>query len=238
MNILIIEDETLAARRLSRMTKEILGTSCESLTVKNSIDEAEAFLTDNPVQLVLLDLNLNGKSGFDLFTRLAAGSFHTIIVSASLDQAVTAFEHGVLDFVPKPFTRERLEKAFARLSAARAAQPSAMKYLSVKNLGEVRLIPLDTVRFFKGADDYVEIHCAGNSMELYSKSMDALMQILPPAYCRIHKSYIVDLTNVKAIHVHGGGKYELELLDGTKLPVSRTQYPVIQERLGGSRNRE
>jgi two-component system, LytTR family, response regulator LytT len=234
MNILIIEDEALAARRLARMTQDILGPACESLIIKNSVDEAEAYINEHPVQLVLLDLNLNGTSGFELFKRLAAGSFHTIIVSASLDQAVTAFEHGVLDFVPKPFNRERLEKAFERLSVARAAAGAApgVKYLSVKNLGEVRLIPLETVRFFKGADDYVEIHLRDNSLELYGKSMDALMQLLPSHYFRIHKSYIVDLGKARTIHVHGGGKYELELLDGIKLPVSRTQYPAIQEKLG------
>jgi two-component system, LytTR family, response regulator LytT len=232
MNVLIIEDEALAARRLARMTREILGPACESLTIKVSVDEAGTHLQSHPVQLVLLDLNLNGASGFDLFKRLAAGSFHTIIVSASLDQAVTAFDHGVLDFVPKPFSKERLEKAFERLSSARAAHAPGMKYLSVKNYGEIRLIPLENVRFFKGADDYVEIHLNDNSLELYGKSMDALMQLLPSPYCRIHKSYIVDLSKAMALHIQGGGKYEVELLDGMKLPVSRMQYPVIQERLG------
>jgi two-component system, LytTR family, response regulator LytT len=231
MNIVIIEDEALAARRLARMTQEILGPSCESLTIKNTVNEAEAYINDHPVQLVLLDLNLNGKSGFDLFQRLSAGSFHTIIVSASLDQAVTAFEYGVLDFVPKPFDRARLKKAFDRLTVAQTAPSSGIKYLSVKNLGEVRLIPLEKVRFFKGADDYVEIHCNDNTFELYSKSLDALIQILPQTYCRIHKSYIADLGKATTIHVHGGGKYELELLDGAILPVSRTQYQAIQEKL-------
>jgi DNA-binding LytR/AlgR family response regulator len=201
------------------------------LTIKSSVDDAETHLHCHAVQLVLLDLNLNGKSGFDLFKRLSAGSFHTIIVSASLDQAVTAFDHGVLDFVPKPFSRDRLEKAFSRLSGARAARTPGMKYLSVKNYGEIRLVSLENVRFFKAADDYVEIHLNDNTLELYSKSMDALTQLLPSRYCRIHKSYIVDLFRAKTIHVHGGGKYELELLDGTKLPVSRTQYQAIQERL-------
>jgi two-component system, LytTR family, response regulator LytT len=232
MNILIIEDEALAARRLARMTKEILGPACESLTIKSSVDDAGTHLQSHPVQLVLLDLNLNGASGFDLFKRLASGSFHTIIVSASLDQAVTAFDHGVLDFVPKPFSRDRLEKAFARLSGARAARAPGMKYLSVKNYGEIRLVSLENVRFFKAADDYVEILLNDNTLELYSKSMDALMQLLPSPYCRIHKSYIVDLSKAKTIHVYGGGKYELELLDGMKLPVSRTQYQAIQEKLG------
>jgi two-component system, LytTR family, response regulator LytT len=231
MNILIVEDEALAARRLKRMAEELLGAEVTSLVVKDSVADAEEYLGGNPVNLVLLDLNLNGESGFELLTRLAAGSFHTIIVSASIEKAITAFDYGVLDFVPKPFDKERLKKAFDRLTAARSAGPSSLKYLSVKNQGTVRLVPLDTVRFFKGADDYVEIHLNNGSFELYSKSLDALMQLLPPYYVRTHKSYIVDFRTAKQIIIHGGGKYKLELHNGITLPVSRTHYQAIQETL-------
>jgi two-component system, LytTR family, response regulator LytT len=57
------------------------------------------------------------------------------------------------------------------------------------------------------------------------------MQLLPPQYVRTHKSYIVDFRKAKQIIVHGGGKYELELQDGNKIPVSRTQYQVMQDKL-------
>ncbi|HUI91772.1 MAG TPA: LytTR family DNA-binding domain-containing protein [Chitinivibrionales bacterium] len=231
MNILIVEDEALAARRLKRMVEELLPGPATSVAVQGSLAEAEHYLAQNPVNLVFLDLNLNGESGFDLLKRLTAGAFHTIIVSASTDQAVTAFDYGVLDFVPKPFDRERLKKALDRLGAARSLHPSGLKYLSVKSLGAVRLVPLASVRFFKGADDYVEIHCAGGSVELYGKSLDSLMQLLPPHYCRTHKSYIADLKGAKRILVHGGGKYELELQDGIVIPVSRTQYQIILDKI-------
>jgi two-component system, LytTR family, response regulator LytT len=231
MNILIVEDEALAARRLKRMVEDLLGAGAAAVAVTGSLADAEKYGAENPVNLVLLDLNLNGENGFELLKRLAAGAFHTIIVSASLDQAVTAFDYGVLDFVPKPFTRERLKKALDRLGAAQSSNLSGMKYLSVKNHGSVRLLPLESVRFFKGADDYVEIHLNDGTFELYGKSLDALMQLLPPQYCRTHKSYIADFRAAKRIHVHGGGKYELELQDGTMIPVSRTQYQVIQARL-------
>jgi two-component system response regulator LytT len=231
MNILIVEDEALAARRLKRMVEELPCSQAASITVKSTLGDAEEFLAENVVNLVLLDLNLNGESGFDLLKHLAAGSFHTIVVSANIDKAVTAFEYGVLDFVPKPFDQERLKKAFDRLSSVQSVNPTGLKYLSVKNQGAVRLIPLESVRFFKGADDYVEIHLNDGSYDLYGKSLDTLMQLLPPHYCRTHKSYIANFRTAKRIHVQGGGKYELELQDGTRIPVSRTQYPVIQERL-------
>jgi DNA-binding LytR/AlgR family response regulator len=231
MNVLIVEDEAMAARRLSRMVKEIVGDSLKDITVKSSIVDAEVFLQHSPIDLVLLDLNLNGESGFQLLHQFTAGSFHTIIVSASLDQAITAFEHGVLDFVPKPYDLARLKKALDRVNEKIASNENKLKYLSVKNQGNVRLVPLENVRYFKGADDYVEIQLKDGSYELYSKSMDNLLTLLPKQYCRIHKSYIVDLSLAKRIHVHGGGKYELEMNDGILLPVSRTQYQLLQDRM-------
>jgi|WetSurMetagenome_2_1015567.scaffolds.fasta_scaffold00060_48 two-component system, LytTR family, response regulator LytT len=232
MNILIVEDEALAARRLERMTAEILGAAAGSLTIKNTLAEAETHLAGHRADLVLLDLNLNGENGFDLLSRMTAGSFHTIVVSASLDQAVKAFEYGVLDFVPKPYDRERLAKALDRLqSAAPAGGSPGMRILSVKSLGTVRLIPVDDVRFFKGADDYVELHLSNGTIELYAKSMDSLSRLLPSSYYRIHKSYIVNMLDAKEIRVFGGGKYEIELRDGITLPVSRTHYPAIRAKL-------
>ena len=231
MDILIVEDEALAARRLERMTAELLGGAATSLTIKSTLAGAEEHLASRRADLVLLDLNLSGKSGFELLSRMAAGSFHTIVVSASLDQAVRAFEYGVLDFVPKPYDKDRLAKAFDRLRSARPAQTPGMRILSVKSLGAVKLIPVDTVRFFKGADDYVELHLTGGAMELYAKSLESLSRLLPPSYCRIHKSYIVNLLDAKEIRIFGGGRYELEMRDGTKLPVSRTQYQTVREKL-------
>jgi two-component system, LytTR family, response regulator LytT len=231
MNILIVEDEALAARRLLRLTNELLGTDRCTVHICGSIPDAEQYLTDNVIDLLLLDLNLSGENGFDLLSRFTSGAFHTIIVSASFDQALTAFEYGVIDFVPKPFTKERLQKAFNRFEAERVPNGSRMKYLSVKNQGAIRLIPIENVRYFKGADDYVEIHLIDGSYDLYSKSMDSLIQLLPDRFIRIHKSYIADISLIKQVIVHGGGKYEAELSNETILPVSRSFYPALKEKL-------
>lgn len=229
-----MEDESPAARRLERMTRELFTEPIESLTITESVAEAQQYLTDHPVDLVLLDLNLNGDSGFDLLSRITAGSFHTIVISASIDRALAAFEYGVLDFVPKPLDRQRLAKAFERLYSVRSSDAPEMKFLSVTNRGTVRLVPLETVRFFKAADDYVELHLADGSVELSGKSLDSLCRILPQNYCRIHRSYVVNVADARQIRVFGGGRYELELQSGACLPVSRTQYRAIKNMIEGS----
>ncbi len=231
MNVLIVEDEAPAARRLARITSELLGEEAGSLAIKASVEEAEQHLASCGVDVVLLDLNLNGSSGFDLLSRMTAGSFHTIVVSASLDKALAAFEYGVLDFVPKPVERERLARAFSRLRAQTPEKAPGIKILSVKSFGAVRLVPIETVRFFKAADDYVELHLKDGRMELYGKSLDSLARLLPPQYCRIHRSYIVNMLDAREIRVFGGGRYELHTRDGAMLPVSRSRYNEIRTRM-------
>ena len=116
MNALIVEDERMAARRLERMLRGILGDSVEQITCLERVEEAECFLASTTIDVLLLDLNLNGEDGFELLKKATAGPFQTIIVSANTGQALRAFEYGVLDFVPKPVERSRLERALARVS--------------------------------------------------------------------------------------------------------------------------
>ena len=95
MHILIVEDEARIARRLERMCCAILGDSAASVTLAGTLSEAMALIINNPVDLLLLDLNLSGDDGFELLRQAVAGSFHTIIISAYKEQAITAFERAL-----------------------------------------------------------------------------------------------------------------------------------------------
>jgi two-component system response regulator LytT len=232
MEIVIIEDERVAARRLKRLTLDILGESETEVVCCESFEEARRYLADHSIDVMLLDLNLNGKDGFDLLSDVTSGSFHTIVVSANTSRAIEAFEYGVLDFVPKPLERERLAVALGRLRQPAQRRETAARFLSVKTHGSIRLIPVEEVVFLKGAGDYVEIHCSDGTVELHSKSLETLESILPARFYRIHKSYIIDSTQIERIQVHGGGKYEVVLHDNVRLPLSRARYRDFQQALG------
>ncbi len=235
MRVLIVEDERVAARRLERLTREILGDSVIEIVCLESIDESERFLSGTSIDVLLLDLNLNGSDGFELLKMATAGPFQTIIVSANTDQALRAFEYGVLDFVPKPVDRARLERALARVSGEQTPSvPGAppARYLTVKRLGALYLIPTEQVMYLKGAGDYVEICLRDGSTELHSKSLESLERILPDRFVRMHKSYVVDVRQVRQVVVHGGGKYELELHNGRRIPLSRTRYKQLGALMG------
>jgi DNA-binding LytR/AlgR family response regulator len=232
MKILIVEDEPLLAQRLERFSREILGERLESVRVANLFSEASARLDESPIDLLLLDLNLHGRDGMELLASSVAGSFHTIIVSANTDQALRAFEYGVIDFVPKPFSRERLAQAFQRVTEMSGRAAGAAKFLAVRKHGKVELVPIDRVLYVEGAGAYAELVLDDGKRELHDKTLEKLHALLPPVFERIHKSYIVRWTAVKALHAQEGSHYEVELKNGLRLPVGRTRYKELREKLG------
>jgi two-component system, LytTR family, response regulator LytT len=232
MRVLIVEDEPLLARRLERFCNEILGEKLESIRVANFFSEASARIDESPIDLLLLDLNLHGRDGMELLATSAAGSFHTIIVSANTDQALRAFEYGVLDFVPKPFSQERLAQALRRVTERDARAAGAAKYLAVRKHGKVELVPIDRVLYVEGAGAYAELVLEDGKRELHDKTLEKLHALLPPVFERIHKSYVVRWSAVKALHAAEGSHYEVELKNGLRLPVGRTRYKELREKLG------
>ena len=226
MNILIVEDESRIAKRVERMTRDIFGDALQSLTHMNTLHEALTFIENNALDLVLLDLNLNGDDGFDLLTAAVSGSFDTIVISAYKDQAITAFEYGVLDFVPKPFNQDRLEQAFNRIKEKE--QSTKLKYLAVKKRHRIQLVPIEELRYVKGAGIYTELYLTDGTKELHDKSLERLEKLLSPSFERIHKSYLVRMSEVKEITVKSGSKYLAELKNGELIPVGRTKYKDLK----------
>ena len=232
MKVLIVEDEPVLAQRLERFCRDILGGQLESLRVASMFSEASARLDESPIDLLLLDLNLHGRDGMQLLASSVAGSFHTIIVSANTDQALRAFEYGVLDFVPKPFSRERIEQALQRVLDRAGRAASAAKFLAIRKHGKVELVAIDRVLYVEGAGAYAELVLDDGRRELHDKTLEKLHALLPPVFERIHKSYVVRMNAVKALHAAEGSHYEAELRNGVRLPVGRARYKELREKLG------
>lgn len=232
MNILIIEDEQTIANRLLRMTKAFFGTSMNQFNHCDALSEGLDFINQNEIDLLLLDLNLNGENGFDILKKVLNQPFHTIIVSAYKDKAIQAFEYGVLDFVPKPFTEKRLNLALERVDqdSFETASSPATKFLSIIKRGNQHLIALSQVAYIKGARIYTEIHLKNGTKAIHNKSLDRLIQLLPDNFERIHKSYIVNMLEVEMVQVESGGKYTAILKSGPEVPISRTKYKTLKSR--------
>lgn len=231
MRVLIVEDEPLVSRRLQQFCRRIVGERLEWLGVAATFDAARSTLAEAPIDVLLLDLNLGGSNGMDLLKSNVAGSFHTVIVSANTEYALQAYEHGVIDFVAKPFSEERLAEAFRRAGDPDGRSPHPARYLAVRKPGRVELVALDDVLYVQGADDCSELVLFDGRRELHDKTLERLQALLPKVFERIHRSYLVRWSAVKALHTHEGSRYEAELTNGARLPVGRTRYREIRQAL-------
>lgn len=232
MRILVVEDEKLIATRIERMVRDIVGPALHLLVLVEELEAAKSYLMDNDVDVVLLDLNLNGEDGFAILKDFSARSFHTIIISAYKEKALEAFEYGVLDFVAKPFDYNRLALALGRAMGSEPVKTN-LKLVHVKQKGKIRLINIEEVYYFKGADIYTELYLHNGEILLHDKSLEKLSQLLTDTFERIHKSYLVALSQLDSIVFKTGGSAMVKLKNGTELPIGRTRYAALKERLKG-----
>jgi len=228
MRILIVEDERPIAEDIKFLVEQILQKEITSVHIETTLDSALFYLKEKPIDVLLLDLNLNAKDGFMLLQQMVSQSFHTIVISANINRAIEAFEYGVLDFIPKPYNIERLKAAFQRLKSSHALDGRSVKYLSVKKGFEIKVIPLADIKYFKSANIYTELYLQNDQTIIYDKSIKQLIPLLPSNYFRIHKSFIVDRNKIESIQTLGGGKYRIILKSGECLPVSRHKISLLK----------
>ncbi len=214
MNIAIVEDEAMVARRLERMVRAIVQHA--SINVAPTLGAALELLRVRSIDLLFLDLNLQGKDGFRVLSEAAAAPCQTIVVSAHHEQALRAFEYGVTDFVAKPWSEERLRLAIDRAGAREPLQRARM--LVVRKGRELRTIAVAEVLFVRGADDYSEIHTGGET-HLHEKSLAALESLLPPSFVRVHRSYIANTARVRGLRT--APRMALVMDDDSLVPVGR-----------------
>jgi DNA-binding LytR/AlgR family response regulator len=212
VRIAIVEDEAIVARRLERMIRALANPA--EVTVAPTLDDALTLIRSRAIDLLFLDLNLNGLDGFRLLEEAAASPFQTVVVSAHHEQALRAFEYGVTDFVAKPWSEERLKLALARVSA-REPQRRATTIV-VRKGRELRTIAVAQIVFIQGADDYSELHLADGSVHLHEKTLSALETMLPESFVRIHRSYIANRDRVRGVRAAS-----LVMTDDSLVPVGR-----------------
>lgn len=231
MRILIAEDEPVIADRIERLVKEILGDRITGIKKCAALRECKSYLDLHPIDLLFLDLNLKGRDGFELLEEKLAGSFYTVIISAYSERAVTAFNYPVVDFIEKPFNKERLLKTFEKLNHLDGRHNFTSKFLSVKRKGEIRLVEIGNIMYIKGAGVYSELFVEDGTRELHHQNLEKIESLLPSGFVRVHKSFIVNMFFADKIISHGGSKYSILLKNGDSLPVSRNRYQAIKDML-------
>lgn len=227
MRIAIVEDEAIVARRLERMIGAIVNDT--TIRVASTLPEALELIRATPIDVLFLDLNLNGRDGFRLLEEAAAAAFQTVVVSAHHDQALRAFDYGVTDFVAKPWSEERLRTAIERVTSREPR--GRAQTLVVRKGRELRMIATSDVVFARGADDYAELHLNDGSVHLHEKTLNALEMLLPAEFARVHRSYIVNFARVRGMR--STPRVAVVMDDDSLVPVGRVYRDAIREKLVG-----
>lgn len=228
--LLIVEDEPLVRQRLERLCREILGKGA-SIHTADRVEDAAELLRARPIDVLLLDLNLRGENGFAVLHQAAACAFHTIVVSAYTERALEAFAHGVVDFVPKPFTRERLRQALDR-ARGHGMTARALRHLGVWRGANVQFVDVADVCCITADGDYSQLQLRDGRRLLHDKSLDRLESLLPASFHRVHRSHLVNLVYADRLEVQSGSRYTLYLRHGLAVPVGRSRVEQLRERLG------
>jgi two-component system, LytTR family, response regulator len=231
---LVVDDEPLARSNLTVLLRrdpaiEIAG-ECGSGT------EALAEIRRVKPDLVFLDVQMPECDGFDVLEQLGMTSPPVIVFVTAYDHyALRAFEAGALDYLLKPFDDDRFDLALVR-AKERIAQskesPKKPEILLVKGTGQVSLVRTSEIDWIEAADYYACLH-VGSKTHLLRRRMSELEQDLDPsAFCRVHRSTIVNLQRVERLELNRDGEYGILLDDGTTLRLSRRYRKQLQSRLG------
>ncbi|MBN2637924.1 MAG: response regulator transcription factor [Bacteroidales bacterium] len=248
LRIIIIEDEQPARELVKAYLKSYenleLIAECE-----NGFEGIKAIQEHQP-DLVFLDIQMPKLTGFEMLELL--DDVPEIIFTTAYDQfAIKAFELNAIDYLMKPFSRDRfhqaLNKAFERMrnKTAEESKPALEKLkesireksgplerIFVKTGSHIDMIPVPDIFYIQAQDDYVELH-SPNGRFLKKETMGSIEKQLPEGqFLRVHRSSIINTKQIEKLEKYGKESYVVILKDGTRVIVSKSRVKTLKEQLG------
>jgi two-component system LytT family response regulator len=231
---ILVDDEPLARSNLLFLLRR--HPAIEIAAECGSGVDAPAVIRSAKPDLLFLDVQMPECDGFDVLELLGKDLPPAIIFTTAYDQyALRAFEAGALDYLLKPFDEARfalaLERAHQKIALSRDA-PVKLERLAIKSAGQIVFIKLSDVDWIEAADYYACLH-VGQRTHMLRRSIGDLEQDLDAAaFCRIHRSTIVNLDRISGLTVNEEGGYDVVLHNNTKLRLSRSYRKQLEDRLG------
>lgn len=246
MKAIIIDDEPLARN----MVKEYLQFYPDITIVAECKDGFEGVKAIQQFQpdLVFLDIQMPKITGFEMLELLEQAP--PVIFTTAFDEyALKAFEAHAIDYLLKPFSKERFDKALQKwraverhtmmentkhlLSTASLSSGGAHSgRIVVKDNNKIKIIPVQNIQYIESADDYVKIHTA-EGVFLKNKTMGFFEESLEPQqFIRIHRSYLLNVHLITRLEPYEKEGHMAVLSNGLKLPVSKSGYVKLRAALG------
>jgi two-component system, LytTR family, response regulator len=240
---IIIEDEELGRQLIKNYVKDQpqieIVAECE-----NGFEGIKAIQELKP-DLVFLDIQMPKLNGFEMLEILDERP-EVIFTTAYNQYAIQAFELNAIDYLLKPFSKERLleslNKAMQRIRASQPAPAAVNKLIQhpideiierivVKSNSKISVIPVTKIRYLEAQDDYVMIytfegkHLKQGTMKYFEEHLDS------KEFMRVHRSYIIRLDQVVQLEPYGKDSYVAKLKDGPAVKISKSGFKSLKEKL-------
>ena len=249
LRVILVDDEPLVRSGMRSLLDE--EGDVEIVAEARNGVEAVAAIREHKADVVFLDVQMPGMTGFDVVAALEPDDRPWIVFVTAYDEyAIRAFDVHALDYVLKPFDAERfrlaLSRARARIAESRG-MPSqleallaelrpAKRYadrLLLKHNSSVVVVLATDIDWIEAADNYVKVH-ARNGRYMVRESIKSMESKLDPSeFARVHRSAIVNLARVRAMEPVAAGEYTITLTTGQRVTLSRGYRDSFRERLEG-----
>jgi two-component system LytT family response regulator len=240
---IIIDDEPLAR---SIVVEYLQGQEqIEVIQECNDGFEGVKAIMHHKPHLIFLDIQMPKINGFEMLELLEEKP--SVIFTTAFDEyAIRAFEAHAVDYLLKPFTKERFDKALEKFFNQAPVQkkntedllqsaiqlPSQSERIVVKTAGKIKIIPIPEILYLEAADDYVKIHTKEGAF-LKNKTMSFFENTLPQEqFVRTHRSYILNVQEITRIDPYEKENHLAILRSGGRIPVSKSGYGKLREVLG------
>ena len=234
MKIVIIEDEFFSAEKLSHQLQKI-DASIEILAVLPSVESCLQWFRNNPEpDLIFSDIQLEDKESFELFRQLPIEA--PIIYTTAFNQyAIQAFKQNSVDYLLKPISFERFLKTINKIVDGRmlphpSKEPGKLTgdHFFVKSNSKFFRINFSAINYIEGMKDYLKIHTGENTLITHQTMMD-IEKLLPTGqFIRVHKSYIVAISHIRAIY---GNSIEVNSIT---IPIGISYKDKVMELVSGT----
>ncbi|MFL6278771.1 MAG: LytR/AlgR family response regulator transcription factor [Vicinamibacterales bacterium] len=248
--VVIADDEPLGRARLRMLlaNEPWIEVVAESADGPSTIAAIEKF---HP-ELVFLDVQMPGGSGFDVIEAVGAARMPFVIFVTAFDRyALRAFDVHALDYLLKPFDRDRFSDALARARdrIERSSNgdlerrllaivndlkpgPQSLERFVIKSGGRVFFLRAEEIEWIEAAGNYVKLH-VGAETHVFRETMNSLeARLNPSVFFRIHRSHIVNIERVRELQPWFNGEYVVFLTSGARLTLSRGYREKLQDRIG------
>lgn len=241
MKLIIIDDEPLARS----IVKEYLNNFPDLDLVAECNDGFEGLKAIQQYQpdLIFLDIQMPKINGFEMLELIEEPP--AVIFTTAFDEyAIKAFELNAVDYLLKPFSKERFEKALQKFHSQQnnssiekivetaAESPAQQNRVVVKDGSKIKIIPVHHIHYLEAADDYVKI-IGNDGSFLKKRTMSFFEKSLEPfQFVRVHRSYIVNTQLITRIDPYEKDSHLLLLTTGEKIPVSKAGYAKLKGILG------